>query len=66
MSSKEDIENKDLNSKAKRFKQDTNEKTDETDEKLDKFLDWCKSVGLFIDFNKAIYLVSFLAMDSTL
>lgn len=59
MSSKEDIENKDLNSKAKRFKQDTNEPTDENDEKLNKFLDWCKSVGLFIDFNKVIYLFPF-------
>ena len=59
MSSKEDIENKDLNSKAKRFKQDTNEPTDESDEKLNKFLDWCKSVGLFIDFNKVIYLFPF-------
>ena len=59
MSSKEDIENKDLDSKAKRFKQDTKEPTDENDEKLNKFLDWCKSVGLFIDFNKAIYLFSF-------
>jgi hypothetical protein len=51
MTQKVELENATENAQAKRFKPDENN----ADKDVTDFLDWCKSMSMFIDFEK-VYL----------